>query len=151
SFLVDGKFTAGDIGASAAGTWKVGDDGTFDVALRAGDAKLPRRAPATVPVDLRGKLTVDGSALKFTDLVGRVAGAAVKGHLAVGLGAAPRLDGRIEADQVEGAEVVAVLAGAPRPPVRSAAAWPAEPFVAPTVSGLSGRIEFRAGSVQWAP
>jgi large subunit ribosomal protein L24 len=152
SFRVDGKFAAGDISASAAGTWKVGGDGTFDVALRAADAKLPRRAPATVPVDLRGKLAIDGSALKFTDLAGRVASAAVKGHLAVGLGAVPQLDGRIEADQVDGAEVVAVLAGAPRPPARSAAtAWPAEPFVAPAVPALAGRIEFRAGSVQWAP
>ena len=109
SFRVDGKFAAGDISASAAGTWKVGGDGTLDVALRAADAKLPRRAPATVPVDLRGKLAVDGSELKFTDLAGRVAGTAVKGRLAVGLGAVPRLDGRIEADQVDGAEVVAIL------------------------------------------
>jgi uncharacterized protein involved in outer membrane biogenesis len=152
AFRVDGKFAAGDISASAAGTWKVGGDGTLDVTLRAADAKLPHRAPATVPVDLRGKLAIDGSALKFTDLTGRVAGTAVKGRLAVGLGAVPRLDGRIEADQVDGAEVVAVLAGAPRPPVRSAATpWPAEPFVAPAATAFAGRIEFRAGSVQWAP
>jgi uncharacterized protein involved in outer membrane biogenesis len=152
SFRVDGKFTAGDISASAAGTWKAGGDGTLDVALRAADAKLPRRAPATVPVDLRGKLAIDGSALKFTDLTGRVAGTAVKGRLAVALGAVPRLDGRIEADQVDGAEVVAVLAGAPRPQVRSAAtAWPAEPFIASAAPAFAGRIEFRAGSVQWAP
>jgi large subunit ribosomal protein L24 len=152
SFRVDGKFTAGDIVASAAGTWKIGGDGTLDVALRAADAKLPRRAPATVPVDLRGKLTVDGSEMKFTDLVGRLAGTAIKGRLAVGLGAVPRLDGRIEADQVDGAEVVAILTGAPRPPVRSVAtAWPAEPFVAPPLPTLAGRIEFRVGSVQWTP
>jgi uncharacterized protein involved in outer membrane biogenesis len=152
SFRVNGEFTAGDIAASAAGTWKVGGDGTLGVALRAADAKLPHRAPATVPVDLRGKLAIDGSALKFTDLTGRVAGTAVKGRLAVGLGAVPRLDGRIEADRVDGAEVVAVLAGAPRPQARSAAtAWPAEPFVAPAAPAFAGRIEFRAGSVQWAP
>ena len=152
SFRVEARFAAGDISASAAGTWKVGGDGTLDVALRAADAKLPRRAPATVPVDLRGKLAIDGNALKFTDLTGRVAGSAVKGRLAVGLGAVPRIDGRIEADQIDGAEVVAVLAGAPRLPARSAAAaWPAEPFVAAAVPAYAGRIEFRAGSVQWAP
>jgi uncharacterized protein involved in outer membrane biogenesis len=152
AFRVDAKFAAGDISASAAGTWKVGGDGTLDVALRAADARLPHRAPATVPVDLRGKLAIDGSALKFTDLTGRVAGAAVKGRLAVGLGAVPHLEGRIEADQVDGAEVIAVLAGAPRPAVRSAATpWPAEPFVAPAAPAFAGRIEFRAGSVQWAP
>jgi hypothetical protein len=151
SFRVDGKFAAGDISASAVGTMKVGGDGTLDVALRAADARLPHRAPATVPVDLRGKLAIDRGALKLTDLAGRVSGAAVKGRLSVGLGAAPRVDGRIEADQVDGAELLAILAGAPRPAKGAPAAWPAEPFVAPAMPAFAGRIEFRAGTVQWVP
>ena len=151
SFRIDGKFAAGDISASAVGTVKIGGEGMLDVALRAADAKLPRRAPATVPVDLRGKLAIDGSALKLTDLAGRVSGANVKGRLAVGLGATPRVDGRIEADQVDGAELVAIVAGAPRPAKGVPAAWPSEPFAASTLPAFAGRIEFRAGTVQWAP
>src|SRR5262249_61324423 len=116
SSRVDGKFPAGDIGASAAGTWKIGGDGTLDVALRAADAKLPRRAPATVPVDLRGKLAVDGNELKFSDLAGRLAGAAVKGRLTVGLGAVPHLDGRIEPDQVDAPHALPILTPPPTPP-----------------------------------
>jgi len=151
SFRIDGRLAAGDLSASAAGTLKIGGDGKLDVVLRAADARLPRRAPSTVPVDLRGKLAIEGAALKFTDLSGRVAGAAVKGRLAVGLGAVPRVDGRIEADQVDGAELVAILAGAPRPAKGAPAVWPAEPFAAPALPALAGRIEFHAGNVQWAP
>jgi large subunit ribosomal protein L24 len=151
AFRVDGKFAAGDIAASVAGTMKSGGDGTLDVALRAADAKLPHRAPATVAVDLRGKLAIAGGALDLTDLAGRVAGTAVKGRLGIDLGAVPRVEGRIEADQVDGAELVAVLAGAPRPAKGAAALWPTEPFVVPGGPALAGRIEFRAGSVLWAP
>jgi uncharacterized protein involved in outer membrane biogenesis len=152
SFRVDSKFAASDVSASATGTLKVGGNGRLEVALRAADAKLPRRVPATVPVDLRGNLAIDGSALDFTDLAGRVAGAAVNGRLAVGLGAVPHIDGRIEADQVDGAELVAILAGAPRPAKGAPAAWPAEPFVtAAAIPAFAGRIEFRAGTVQWLP
>jgi len=63
----------------------------------------------------------------------------------------PRVDGRIEADQVDGAELVAILAGAPRPAKGAPAVWPAEPFAAPALPALAGRIEFHAGNVQWAP
>jgi large subunit ribosomal protein L24 len=149
-FRVDARFAGSDVSASAAGAVKVGGDGTLDVALRATDAKLPRRAPATVPIDLRGKLAVERASLKLTDFAGRVAGAAVKGSLAVALGLDPRLEGRIEADQVDGAELLAVLAGAPRPAKATPAAWPTEPFVAPAMPALAGRIDFRAGNVQWA-
>jgi uncharacterized protein involved in outer membrane biogenesis len=65
----------------------------------------------------------------------------------------PRLDGRIEADQFDGAELIAVLAGAPRSAKSApAAAWPTEPFAAvPAMPAFAGRIEFHAGTVQWAP
>ena len=102
-----------------------------------------------MPVDLRGKLALEKSGLKLDDLAGRIAGTNIKGRLAVALGAVPRLDGRIEADQVDGAELVAILAGAPIAGAK--ASWSAEPFAAAALPVATGRLEFRAGSVQWAP
>ena len=149
AFRVDAKFAATDVSATAAGTLRGASDGRLDVSLRAADAKLPRRT-ATVPVDLRGKLALEKAGLKLDDVAGRIAGTNVKGRLAVALGAVPRVDGRIEADQVDGAELVAILAGAPLAGAK-AAAWSTEPFNAPALPVATGRLEFHAGSVQWAP
>ncbi len=149
TFRIDSRFAATDASASAAGTLKLGGSGRLDVALRAADAKLPRRAPASVPVDLHASLGIDGASFKLDDLSGRVAGSMVRGQVAVGPGPMPHIDGRIDIDQVDGAELVAVLAGAQRP--APGATWPAEPFAAATVPAFNGRIGFRAGSVQWAP
>jgi uncharacterized protein involved in outer membrane biogenesis len=148
AFRVDAKFAATDVSATAAGTLRSASDGRLDVSLRAADAKLPRRT-ATVPVDLHAKLALEKSGVKLDDLAGRIAGTNIKGRLAVALGAVPRADGRIEADQVDGAELVAILAGAPIAGVK--APWSAEPFTAPALPVATGRLEFRAGSVQWAP
>ena len=148
AFRVDAKFAATDVSATAAGMVRGATDGRLDVSLRATDAKLPHRM-ATVPVDLRGKLALEKTGVKLDDLAGRVAGTNVKGRLTVALGAVPRVDGRIEADQVDGAELVAILAGAPIAGAK--VSWSAEPFTAPSLPVATGRVEFRAGSVQWAP
>jgi uncharacterized protein involved in outer membrane biogenesis len=148
AFRVDAKFSGSDVSATAAGTLRGATDGRLDVSLRAADAKLPRRT-ATVPVDLHGKLALEKTELKLDDLAGRVAGTNVKGRLAVVLGAVPRVEGRVEADQVDGAELVAILAGAPMAGAK--VAWSTEPFTAPALPVATGRLEFRAGSVQWAP
>jgi uncharacterized protein involved in outer membrane biogenesis len=148
AFRIDAKFAANDVSAAAAGTLRGASDGRLDVSLRAADAKLPRRT-ATVPVDLRGKLALEKTGVKLDDLAGRVAGTNVRGRLAVALGAIPRVEGRIEVDQVDGAELVAILAGAPTAGAK--APWSAEPFTASALPVATGRLEFRAGSVQWAP
>jgi uncharacterized protein involved in outer membrane biogenesis len=148
AFRIDGKFAAADVSATAAGTLRGASDGRLDVSLRAADAKLPRRT-ATVPVDLRGKLALEKNGVRLDDLAGRVAGTNVKGRLSVALGAIPRVEGRIDADQLDGAELVAILAGAPSGGAR--APWSSEPFIVPALPAATGRLEFRAGSVQWAP
>ncbi len=148
AFRVDAKFAATDVSATAAGTLRNASDGRLDVSLRAADAKLPRRT-ATVPVDLRAKLALEKTGVKLDDLAGRVAGTNIKGRLSVALGAVPRVEGRIDADQVDGAELVAILAGAPI--VGAKAPWSTEPFTAAALPVATGRLEFRAGTVQWAP
>jgi uncharacterized protein involved in outer membrane biogenesis len=151
SFKVDGKFAGTDLNASAIGTVTPSGDGTLDVSLRAADARLPRRAgSAAVPVDLRTHMAIDENAVRLTDLSGKVAGATVKGRLVFGLGQPLRVDGRIEADQVDAGELLAIFAGAPRPAARGPTPeWVAEPFAPMAATALDGRIEFRAATAQW--
>jgi uncharacterized protein involved in outer membrane biogenesis len=155
TFKIDGKFVGADVAASAVGALAPSGNGTLDVALRAADAKLPRRAGApAVPVDLRAHVAVDGDAVSLSDLAGKIAGSAVKGRVALGLGQPLRVDGRIEADQIDAGELFAMLTGAPYVAARGAAPdrgpeWATEPFTDPAGPALDGRIEFRVTAARW--
>jgi uncharacterized protein involved in outer membrane biogenesis len=163
-FKVDGKFAGADVNASAAGTLSSSGNGVLDVALRAADARLRRRGPGAVPVDLKSQVAInvaidgaiDGATVTLRDLAGKLAGANVKGDLALGIGRPLKIDGRIEADQIDAAELTALFTGTPRapPPARpgrsSPLEWPAEPFAPSAVPALEGRIEFRAAAAHWA-
>jgi uncharacterized protein involved in outer membrane biogenesis len=151
NFRVDGKFTGTDIAASASGTLASSGNGTLDVGLRAADARLPRRAGA-VPIDLHSHVAIDGGTVSLGDLSGKLAGADVKGALTLGLGPAMTIDGRIEADKIDAAELTALFTGTPRPAARSGQAleWPAEPFAPNVLPTLTGRVEFRAAAARWA-
>ena len=151
SFRVDGKLAGTDLNGSAAGTVTPDGDATLDVALRAADTRLPRRAAAgPVPVDLRSHVTVHGDAVTLTNLAGKIAGATVKGGLALGLGEPLQIGGRIDTDRVDAAELIALFTGTPRAPARAASSeWPTEPFAQATVPQLEGRVEFHAANAQW--
>ncbi len=149
AFQVDDKFTAGDAYASAIGTLNASGDGILEVSLHAADARLPRRSvTAAVPVDLRGRLVIDGATLNLTDLSGKVAGSSLKGRLSLGRTQPLQVDGRVEADQADGAEIIALLAGA-RPVRGGTWEWSAEPFEPTGFPAFSGRVEFLAATAQW--
>ena len=151
AFKIDGKFVGTDVAASATGTMKTSGDGVLEVSLRAADAKLPRRAGApAVPIDLRSHVEIAGNAVALTNLSGKVAGAAVKGRLALGLGQPLQVDGRIEADQIDAGELFAVLTGTPRAAHGPSPEWASEPFAPGALPALEGHIEFRAATAQWA-
>jgi uncharacterized protein involved in outer membrane biogenesis len=151
AFRVDGKFAGSDLNASAAGTVQLSGEGALDVALRAANTKLPRRVgSAAVPADLRAHLAIEGHEVAVTDLAGKIAGAAVKGGVTVGLGEPLRVNGRIEADQADAGELFAILASAPpSAPGSRSAEWVAEPFGQPIAPAMEGRLEFRAANAQW--
>ena len=151
TFRVDGRFAGTDLSASAIGTMSPSGDGTLDVAFRAANTKLPRRAGtglAPVPADLRAHLAINGAEVAATDLSGKVAGSSVKGAVTVGVGEPLRVNGRIETDQADASELFAIVTGAPRPSGLSTD-WVAEPFGTPAAPPLQGRIEFRAANAQW--
>jgi uncharacterized protein involved in outer membrane biogenesis len=151
AFKIDGKFAGTDLNASATGTMTSLGDGTLDVSFRAANTKLPRRVgSATIPADVRARVALNGNEVVVTDLSGKVAGTTVKGGVMLGLGEPLQVNGRIEVDQVDAGELVAVFAGAPRPPTGGRSPeWVAEPFGQPAAPALEGRVEFRAANAQW--
>ncbi len=150
SFRVTGKLAGTDLNASAAGTATLAGDGALDVTLRAADTRLPRRALATaVPVDLRGHVASNAGAVTLSDLAGKVGGATVRGRLAFGAGEPLSVNGRIDADQVDAGELIAIFTGTPRAPARAPQDWSSEPFGQVNLPAMDGRVEFRAETALW--
>jgi large subunit ribosomal protein L24 len=151
AFKIDGRFTGTDLNASATGSVTSSSDGSLDVSFRAASTKLPRRAESPpVPADLRAHVAISGNEVAVTGLSGRVAGTTVKGGVTLGLGEPLRVNGRIEADQVDAGELFAVFTGAPQPAMAARSAeWVVEPFGQPAAPALEGRVEFRAANAQW--
>ncbi len=139
------KFNSAQFDADANGTMRLADarpHGVLDVTFAAADARLPRRDPAAaMPVRLRTRLSVDGDKLAFDALDGRIAGAAVKGRLALVLGHPTRLDGRIDADTVDATSLIATAIGTPVSTVRGGP-WSSEPFGPGLLDDLDGRVAF---------
>ncbi len=151
---VDAKFGGAGLDAAARGTVRLADPrhlrGALDVNFAAADARLPRRDPtAAVPVSLATRLAIDGDQLTLDGLDGKIAGAAVKGRVSLGLGAPRRVDGRITADAIDAGPVIATAIGAPA--AAHAGAWSAEPFAVGPLAGADGRIDFSVARATLAP
>jgi large subunit ribosomal protein L24 len=150
---VDAKFTGAGLDAAARGALSLADAhprGAFDLNLTAADARLPRRSPGiAMPVSLGARVSLDGDRLDLGELDARVAGARLKGQLALALGSPTRLDGRLEADTIDAAAVIAAAIGAPTV-VRRDAPWSAEPFVAGPLADVEGRLDFAVANATLA-
>jgi len=158
---VDVKLNAGGLAASANGTARLFDARGFatavDVTLQAADMSPLRRGAVTqpsalLPVAMRAKLNATASELALENMSGVVAGSPVRGKLKLGLGAAMRIEGQIDADAIDVAALVAIAAGMPRSVARGdAPAWAGEPFGDNALTELSGRVDFTAGRAALTP
>ena len=142
---LDAKFNSARLDAAAKGTLRVVDarpHGALDVTIAAADARLPRRDPAAaMPVRLATRLSVDGDKLTLDALDGRIAGAALKGQLALVLGHPIRVEGRLDADTLDVTSVMATAIGAPVSGLRGGP-WSSEPFGPGFLDDLDGRVAF---------
>jgi len=149
---LDAKFGGAGLDATARGTVRLADArprGALDVTLAAADARLPRRDPAAaVPVALATHLAFDGDKLTLDGIDGKIAGAGVKGRLAVGLGEPRHVEGQIAADAMDADALIATAIGAP---ASRAGGWSPEPFVAGPLAGADGQIDFTAARATLAP
>ena len=142
---VDAKFDGAGLDAAARGTLRLAElsrpRGTLDVTVAAAHARLPHRDPvAAIPVTLATRLTVDGDKLAFDGIEGNVAGTTVKGRIALALGQPTRIEGRLEADTVDAASVIAAAIGGPVALPRGAA-WSSEPFATGPLADTEGRVD----------
>jgi len=141
---LDAKFAGAGLDAAAVGAMRFvagGAGGTLDVTFSAADARLPHRDPSiAVPVTLATRVAIDGDRITLDRLNGKIAGAAVKGRLAFVAGQPTRVDGRIEADALDSAAVIAAALGAT--PAPRGTSWSPEPFLRGPFADLEGDVEF---------
>jgi hypothetical protein len=174
----------GDLGVDAqlaAGALNVATKGTIRVPVRASPSaelnlkvtnaniRSPRqaagRASELLPASATARLALNEGTLRFSEVVGTVAGASVGGRLALGMQQQPvTVDGDIELGSVDLPAAVALAIGVPaQGAVGGAGAgaaasasgtasgpWPAEPFEQ-GLAALSGQIAVKSARVALTP
>jgi large subunit ribosomal protein L24 len=154
---IGAKLEAGGLSANAAGTADI-VAGKPSAKLRAEIARAnlaPFRSSGgqgSLPVTFSGRIALSGEDLALSDVTATVAGAALRGNLAVTLAAPHGLRGDIDADRIEGASVLAFATGAPAADAKAMGwNWSGEPFAAGLFGDYSGRIKLKARSVDVLP
>lgn len=159
---VDARLGAGGLAAAANGTVRLlGEDAVtaaLDLSVATADAGPLRRVAAgrpeqKLPVTLRTRLTVARDTVTLADLSGTIAGTPVRGRVELAPGAPVRVGGRLEADAIDAAALIAVAIGVPAStgaPADQAAPSP-EPFAPGLFDGASGRIEFNVARAALTP
>jgi large subunit ribosomal protein L24 len=158
---VDGRLLGGALDASAKGTLRFDGDETkadLRLAVAAADARPWRRGPSArpaeaLPVTLVSNLTLSGGTLKLDDLSGTLAGAGVRGRLALTFGQPMRLEGQVEADTIDLPSIIAVGIGVPvtTSARTNAPDWSTEPFAQGPFEDVEAGFEFRAARLALAP
>ncbi len=155
---MDARLSAGGLEASIGGTASPFAEKPA-AALRArilhADA-APLRAgiggTAPLPVTYSGGIALAGSRLDFNEIEASVGAARLRGRLALALDS-HRLDGAIDADNIDGAGTVAAAIGMPAASRAADAAWSwsSEPFGNGILGRFAGQISLKARRVQLLP
>lgn len=110
---------------------------------------------AAGPIDATGKGELRFASdlpatLDFDQFSGSIAGNRLQGQWALRFGDTPRIDGVIEADELDAPAAIAMALGAPAPVRGNASGWSTEPLVlSPTT--LNGRVTFKTRRAVFAP
>ena len=155
---IDGKLTAGGLEAGASGTVQPFADNPT-AALRATIARAdaaPLRGGerAALPITFAGDVALTAKDLTLSDIDASVAGAAIRGKLALTLPAPRRLQGDIEADNIDAAGLIAAAIGMPAAAGNSGNAawvWSSEPFAGGMFGDYGGQIALKARRVDVLP
>src|SRR5450830_76272 len=157
---LDGRLIAGGLEANASGTANLFSDNP-SAALRAtivrADAaplRGPGGGPAALPVAIAARIALAGKNLSLTDINGNIDGSTVRGKLALALPRPYRLQGEIEADQINGASLIAAAIGLPAPASNkdnAAWAWSSEPFGDGAFGEFSGQVALKVRRLDLLP
>jgi large subunit ribosomal protein L24 len=130
--------------------------GSLQVQAAAGDLR-PLRAAMTgqpgeaVPVAVKAALTANGNDLSFTGIAATIGKSTVQGHLTVKVASPVDVEGAIEADQADGATVIAMLLGLPGNPQGSSVAWASGPIGNGAFGAVNGAVTFKFGRADLSP
>jgi large subunit ribosomal protein L24 len=159
---LEGRLTAGGLAANARGTARLlGPEPAscvLELTVAAADARLPARNAGDEPQDklplaFTTKLTVARGALTFEDLAGTVAGVPLHGRLEAALGTPVRIDGRLDAENVDVPALAAAAIGA-RPQAAvdgNATALSSAPFAPGLFDLVRGRVLLNATRAALTP
>jgi large subunit ribosomal protein L24 len=153
---VDARLTAGNLNATANGTARLfaanGLSAALDVSVQADAAPLRRVTnAAALPVALRARINAGGDDIAIENLTGAIAGSPVRGRLKFSRGATTRVEGRIDAEAVDAAALIASAIGMPASASRTDGRWPAEPFGEGLFGEYEGRVEFSLARATLTP
>ena len=145
---VEGRLTAGGFDASANGTMQLasGQDARAAVTLTVARADISplRNGSAPVPVSGAMNLKLDDKSLSASDIVGTIAGSAVRGHLTIGFGDTHKLAGELDLDAFDATALLAAAIGAPTGATAGGWTWRSDPFAGGWPDTYNGTVSLRA-------
>ena len=157
---VDANLAASGLGSAMQGTLRLAGDAVPWAKLKlhatAGDLRPLHQAMtgqpgAAVPVSADATLALDGANLSFTDIAATVGKSKVHGAVALGLDKSPiSIDGNIEADEIDGASVLATLLGLPSN-LNGGAAASSDKIGAGAFTAMNGGVTFKLARVVFTP
>ncbi|RLP76642.1 AsmA family protein [Xanthobacter tagetidis] len=151
-YRVRGRLSVAGLNFSGDGTALLGTDGSVSprLAMRVDGGDLGRLLPQVAaaadgpaPVALAFGLARQNDAFQLQDLSGSLAGAPLSGSVALALGAAPRLGGRLAFDALSLPRVLALL-GARAPLPEAGAIWAGGRLQPPAIANAAVDIELAA-------
>jgi uncharacterized protein involved in outer membrane biogenesis len=167
---VDGQLAAGALNVASNGTVRLPDraNASGDLNLRLTNANIRSPRPASagrttepLPASIAARLGLSQGTLRVTEVTGTVAGASVRGRLALGLQQQPMaIDGDIELGALDLPAVLAMAIGTPAQGVEASAVagaganasapWPADPFER-ALPPLAGEVAVKAARLALTP
>ena len=156
---LDGRLAAGGLDANVNGTARL-FAAKLSAALRATIVRAdlsPLRGPgaghAALPVAFASRITISGNDMSLADINATVGGANLRGKLSATLQRPTRVQGEIEADNVDGAGLIAAAIGMPPSAgSRNAAwAWSSEPFADVAFGEFTGEVALKARRLELSP
>jgi uncharacterized protein involved in outer membrane biogenesis len=158
---VDARMTAGPLAISGSGKVRISprDSPRAELNLELSNVNIrsprpvrPGQAAELLPVSLSTRFAFANAVIRLTDLRGNVAGAAVRGQLALGMQEPMTVDGQIDVAALDLVRAVAMAAGIPAHvgAAEGPIAWAGEPFEQ-LLGPLSGQVALASARVRLTP
>ncbi len=155
---IDGTLAAGGLEASVDGTASPFADrpaaALHASIARADLAPLRGGTRAALPATFAGNVGLTGKDVTLSDIDATVAGASLRGKLALTLAAPRRLQGDIDADSIDAPALIAKAIGMPAAADKKETAawtWSSEPFAGGAFGDYAGEIALKAHRADLLP